>query len=199
MYYDRVYLCEGQKWDLEREVRKRDYEVQEIHKRKQQKKKKKKKQTVNNARRKRATASRTFLLCNPSLNVSLRVVSRCSTLFLYIYIRLYLSSFFSLFHDVSLGEHVEWLFNNQKSNNEKERLRSLALFFFSFFFFFFVNASTKTNVKTKKYDFASGILLYFCNFDDVSYGHLILYCIILVSPVSVIYLPFSSIRLSFPG
>lgn len=29
MYYDRVYLCEGQKWDLEREVRKRDYEVQE--------------------------------------------------------------------------------------------------------------------------------------------------------------------------
>lgn len=29
MYYDRVHLCEGQKWDLEREVRKRDYEVQE--------------------------------------------------------------------------------------------------------------------------------------------------------------------------
>ncbi|KMQ89804.1 troponin i isoform x16, partial [Lasius niger] len=29
MYHDRVYLCEGQKWDLEREVRKRDYEVQE--------------------------------------------------------------------------------------------------------------------------------------------------------------------------
>lgn len=27
-YYDRVYVCEGQKWDLEREVRKRDYEVQ---------------------------------------------------------------------------------------------------------------------------------------------------------------------------
>ena len=147
MYYDRVYLCEGQKWDLEREVRKRDYEVQEIHKRKQQKKKKKKKQTVNNARRKRATASRTFLLCNPSLNVSLRVVSRCSTLFLYIYIRLYLSSFFSLFHDVSLGEHVEWLFNNQKSNNEKERLRSLALFFFFLFFFFFF-LSTRVQKRT---------------------------------------------------
>jgi len=29
MYHDRVYLCEGQKWDLEREVRKRDFEVQE--------------------------------------------------------------------------------------------------------------------------------------------------------------------------
>lgn len=47
MYYDRVYLCEGQKWDLEREVRKRDYEVQE---------KWKAATTANNARRKRATA-----------------------------------------------------------------------------------------------------------------------------------------------
>lgn len=27
-YYDRMYICEEQKWDLEREVRKRDYEVQ---------------------------------------------------------------------------------------------------------------------------------------------------------------------------
>jgi hypothetical protein len=26
-YYDRVYVCEGQKWDLEHEVRKRDWEV----------------------------------------------------------------------------------------------------------------------------------------------------------------------------
>lgn len=26
-YYDRLYVCEGQKWDLEHEVRKRDYEV----------------------------------------------------------------------------------------------------------------------------------------------------------------------------
>ncbi len=26
-YYDRLYLCESQKWDLEYEVRKRDYEV----------------------------------------------------------------------------------------------------------------------------------------------------------------------------
>lgn len=26
-YHERVYICEGQKWDLEREVRKRDYEV----------------------------------------------------------------------------------------------------------------------------------------------------------------------------
>lgn len=26
-YYDRMYVCEGQKWDLEHEVRKRDYEV----------------------------------------------------------------------------------------------------------------------------------------------------------------------------
>jgi hypothetical protein len=26
-YFDRVYLCEGQKWDLEHEVRKRDWEV----------------------------------------------------------------------------------------------------------------------------------------------------------------------------
>lgn len=26
-YHERVYVCEGQKWDLEREVRKRDYEV----------------------------------------------------------------------------------------------------------------------------------------------------------------------------
>lgn len=26
-YYDRMYVCEGQKWDLEHEVRKKDYEV----------------------------------------------------------------------------------------------------------------------------------------------------------------------------
>lgn len=26
-YFDRMYLCEGQKWDLEFEVRKRDWEV----------------------------------------------------------------------------------------------------------------------------------------------------------------------------
>ncbi|KPJ15284.1 Troponin I [Papilio machaon] len=26
-YYDRMYVCEGQKWDLEHEVRKRDYEA----------------------------------------------------------------------------------------------------------------------------------------------------------------------------
>lgn len=26
-YYDRMYICEGQKWDLEFEVRKRDFEV----------------------------------------------------------------------------------------------------------------------------------------------------------------------------
>lgn len=26
-YYERMYLCEGQKWDLEHEVRKRDWEV----------------------------------------------------------------------------------------------------------------------------------------------------------------------------
>lgn len=26
-YHERVHICEGQKWDLEREVRKRDYEV----------------------------------------------------------------------------------------------------------------------------------------------------------------------------
>lgn len=26
-YYDRMYICEEQKWDLEREVRKRDFEV----------------------------------------------------------------------------------------------------------------------------------------------------------------------------
>ncbi|XP_015178344.1 troponin I isoform X9 [Polistes fuscatus] len=31
MYYDRVYLCEGQKWDLEREVRKRDYEISDLN------------------------------------------------------------------------------------------------------------------------------------------------------------------------
>lgn len=29
-YYDRMYLCEGQKWDLEHEVRKRDWEVLQI-------------------------------------------------------------------------------------------------------------------------------------------------------------------------
>lgn len=63
MYYDRVYLCEGQKWDLEREVRKRDYEVQE---------KWKAATTANNARRKRATAGSHvsfdhFLLTLPAL------------------------------------------------------------------------------------------------------------------------------------
>lgn len=26
-YYERVYICEGQKWDLEREVRRKEYEV----------------------------------------------------------------------------------------------------------------------------------------------------------------------------
>ncbi|XP_043484685.1 troponin I isoform X9 [Leptopilina heterotoma] len=31
MYYDRVYICEGQKWDLEREVRKRDYEISDLN------------------------------------------------------------------------------------------------------------------------------------------------------------------------
>ncbi|XP_059486820.1 troponin I isoform X11 [Neocloeon triangulifer] len=30
-YYDRVYLCEGQKWDLEHEVRKRDYEIADLN------------------------------------------------------------------------------------------------------------------------------------------------------------------------
>ncbi|XP_023706117.1 troponin I isoform X3 [Cryptotermes secundus] len=29
-YYDRVYLCEGQKWDLEHEVRKRDWEISDL-------------------------------------------------------------------------------------------------------------------------------------------------------------------------
>ncbi|XP_012227238.2 troponin I isoform X1 [Linepithema humile] len=31
MYHERVYLCEGQKWDLEREVRKRDYEISDLN------------------------------------------------------------------------------------------------------------------------------------------------------------------------
>ncbi|XP_023289451.1 troponin I isoform X18 [Orussus abietinus] len=31
MYYDRVYICEGQKWDLELEVRKRDYEISDLN------------------------------------------------------------------------------------------------------------------------------------------------------------------------
>ena len=43
-YYERMYLCEGQKWDLEHEVRKRDWEVLPKNKTKQnfinQKKKK---------------------------------------------------------------------------------------------------------------------------------------------------------------
>ncbi|XP_013140684.1 PREDICTED: troponin I isoform X3 [Papilio polytes] len=30
-YYDRMYLCEGQKWDLEHEVRKRDYEIADLN------------------------------------------------------------------------------------------------------------------------------------------------------------------------
>lgn len=89
MYHDRVYLCEGQKWDLEREVRKRDYEVQE---------KWKAATTANNARRKRATVrshvsfDHFLLRCRPpapfrvyqtiraspfsSHGLSLRVVSR---------------------------------------------------------------------------------------------------------------------------
>ena len=29
-YYDRMYVCEGQKWDLEHEVRKRDYEIADL-------------------------------------------------------------------------------------------------------------------------------------------------------------------------
>lgn len=34
-YYERMYLCEGQKWDLEHEVRKRDWEVLPKNKTKQ--------------------------------------------------------------------------------------------------------------------------------------------------------------------
>ncbi|XP_008213398.1 troponin I isoform X5 [Nasonia vitripennis] len=30
-YHERVYICEGQKWDLEREVRKRDYEIADLN------------------------------------------------------------------------------------------------------------------------------------------------------------------------
>ncbi|XP_063703960.1 troponin I isoform X5 [Culicoides brevitarsis] len=30
-YYDRMYLCEGQKWDLEYEVRKRDWEISDLN------------------------------------------------------------------------------------------------------------------------------------------------------------------------
>jgi hypothetical protein len=30
-YYDRMYLCEGQKWDLEHEVRKRDWEISDLN------------------------------------------------------------------------------------------------------------------------------------------------------------------------
>lgn len=30
-YFDRVYLCEGQKWDLEHEVRKRDWEISDLN------------------------------------------------------------------------------------------------------------------------------------------------------------------------
>ncbi|XP_077287485.1 troponin wings up A isoform X8 [Arctopsyche grandis] len=29
-YYDRMYVCEGQKWDLEHEVRKRDWEIADL-------------------------------------------------------------------------------------------------------------------------------------------------------------------------
>lgn len=29
-YYERMYICEGQKWDLEYEVRKKDWEVLQI-------------------------------------------------------------------------------------------------------------------------------------------------------------------------
>lgn len=108
---------------------------------------------------------------------------------------------FSLSFTMFLLENTLSGFSTTRNRTMKRNdcVLSLSSFFPFFFFFFFVNASTKTNVKTKKYDFASGILLYFRNFDDASYGHFILYCIILVSPVSVIYLPFSSIRLSFPG
>ncbi|XP_054265827.1 troponin I isoform X3 [Macrosteles quadrilineatus] len=30
-YYERMYICEGQKWDLEREVRKKDYEIADLN------------------------------------------------------------------------------------------------------------------------------------------------------------------------
>ncbi|KAG6454989.1 troponin I isoform X2 [Manduca sexta] len=30
-YYDRMYVCESQKWDLEHEVRKRDYEIADLN------------------------------------------------------------------------------------------------------------------------------------------------------------------------
>lgn len=62
-YYERMYICEGQKWDLEYEVRKKDWEVlqqiqfqfqfsihinQSIHKETQTRKKKTKNKKIPN-------------------------------------------------------------------------------------------------------------------------------------------------------
>ena len=103
MYYDRVYLCEGQKWDLEREVRKRDYEVQEIHKRKQQKKKKEKKTNGEQCEEKESNRQPHVSFVQP---LSECLSSRCLSLFhpLSVHIHTSLFEFFFL----SLSRCFSW-------------------------------------------------------------------------------------------
>lgn len=144
MYYDRVYLCEGQKWDLEREVRKRDYEVQEKIKESSKNKKKKhtttirkmtnkKKHEMNNARRKRTPRQWRVSFVQPplfSLTFSLRVVSRSSALFLYIILfEFFLSFTMFLFENTLSGfcrKSNEMIsFFNEDKQNERNYLISL--------------------------------------------------------------------------
>ena len=169
MYYDRVYLCEGQKWDLEREVRKRDYEVQEINKRKQQKQnktkpKKKKKKKKNGEQCEEKESNRPVARHSFVQPLSQFLSSRCLSLFhpLSVHIYVFYLSFFSLslslflslslylslslslslFHDVSLGEHVEWLFRQAKNRTMK--------LVYIFFFLFFLSFGKRKTKRTRE-------------------------------------------------
>lgn len=112
MYYDRVYLCEGQKWDLEREVRKRDYEVQEKWRAQRQRR------TMRGEREQPSDRTSLLIISTladprvsddiraPSLPRSPSLSSRCFSAHSPFCIYVSLSICCSLFHDVFLGEHL---------------------------------------------------------------------------------------------
>lgn len=112
MYHDRVYLCEGQKWDLEREVRKRDYEVQEKWRAQRQRR------TMRGEREQPSDRTSLLIISTladprvsdniraPSLPPTPSLSSRCFSAHSPFCIYVSLSICCSLFHDVFLGEHL---------------------------------------------------------------------------------------------
>lgn len=154
MYYDRVYLCEGQKWDLEREVRKRDYEVQEINKRKQQKKKKEKnKRWTMRGEREQPPAARFF--CATPLWMSLFALSLVvpPSFCTYTYVSIWV--LFSLSFTMFLLENTLSGFSTTRNRTMKRNdcVLSLSSFFPFFFFFFFCQREYKNERKNKEIRF----------------------------------------------